>query len=334
MARVQRSDVAGIVVPTPVSDSILKGVAEGSLIQRLAKPVPMTTNAKTFREAEVTGASAYWVGEGQRKQTAAPTMQQLAWTLTSAEVAVIIPMDENVVDDAEVDLFGLYKPAIETAISNKLDNAALFGNDRPTAWGAINTGVSIVSEAITAGHDFEADATPTAQELLDLISGSVTAEGMLSSLEADEYSPDRMIAREPFKSTVRNMKDADGRYYFQGDNGLPFVPSELFGVPLEFVGHEKSKAANWIAAEAHAIMGQWDQAWLGTRQGLTYKVFDQGVITDGAGNVQYSLMEQDMIAVRVVARYAFKVIADQTADGQTVGAGEAYPFAVLRPYTA
>ena len=337
MARVQRGDVAGIVVPTPVSDSILRGVADGSIIQRLAKQRPMSTNAETLREAEVTGANAYWVGEGQRKQTDKPTMAQKAWTITSAEIAVIIPMDENVVDDASVDLFGLYKPAIETAIANKLDAAALFGNDRPTAWGAVNTGVSIVPEAIVAGHDFEEDATPTDQELLDLISGTgatpATPDGALEALEADLYDPSRIVAYNRFKSRLRNLRDADNRYYFQGANGLPIVPSELFSIPVEFASHEKSTNV-WQASEAHLIMGDWEQALLGTRQGLTYKVFDQGVITDGAGNVLYSLMEQDMVAVRVVARYAFKIIADDTADGETVASGDAFPFAVVRPYTA
>lgn len=336
MAKVARGDVAGIVVPTPVSDAILRGVAEGSIIQRLARNRPMSTNAETLREAEVTGANAYWVGEGQRKQTDQPTMQQLAWTITAAEVAVIIPMDENVVDDAEVDLFELYRPAIETAISNKLDAAALFGNDRPTAWGAVSTGVSIVPEALVVGNDFEEDGTPTDQELLDLISGTgatpATPDGALEALEADLYDPSRIVAYNRFKSRLRNLKDADGRYFFQGANGLPTVPSELFSIPLEFVSHEKATNV-WQANEAHLIMGDWDQAILGTRQGITYKVFDQGVITDGAGQVLYSLMEQDMVAVRVVARYAFKVICDDSADGDTLASGNDYPFAVVRPNT-
>jgi len=337
MARVQRGDVAGIVVPTPVSDAILRGVADQSIIQRLAKPVPMSTNAKTFREAEVTGANAYWVGEGQRKQTDQPTMQQLAWTLTSAEIAVIIPIDENVVDDAEADLFELYKPAIETAVANKLDAAAMFGNDAPTAWGAAGTGAHIVPDALIVGNDFEEDASPTDQELLDLISGTgatpATPDGALEALEADLYDPSRIVAYNRFKSRLRNLKDADGRYYFQGSNGLPIVPEDLFGIGIEFASHEKSTNV-WQPSEAHLIMGAWEQAWLGTRQGLTYKVFDQGVITDGAGNVLYSLMEQDMVALRVVARYAFKVIADDTADGASLASGEDYPFAVVRPYTA
>ena len=81
-------------------------------------------------------------------------------------------------------------------------------------------------------------------------------------------------------------------------------------------------------------MGDWTQAWVGTRQGIRYKVFDQGVITDGAGNVVYSLMENDMIALRVTARFGFKVVADETADGATLSSGDDFPFAVVRPAQA
>jgi hypothetical protein len=45
-------------------------------------------------------------------------------------------------------------------------------------------------------------------------------------------------------------------------------------------------------------------------------------------------MENDMIALRVTARYGFKVLADDTADGETLASTSDYPFASVRPYTA
>jgi len=55
-------------------------------------------------------------------------------------------------------------------------------------------------------------------------------------------------------------------------------------------------------------------------------VFDQGVISDGSGNVVLNLMQQDSVALRVVARYAFATAnpANSTASG---GA----PFGALIP---
>lgn len=333
MAKIARGDVSALALPDEVSETILRGVAETSLIQSLANSRPMSAQNVTLTEAEVTGANVFWVGEGARKQTDAPAMVQKVWSMSAAELAVIIPLDEAVQDDSDVDLFELYKPAIETAIAGKLDSAAIFGVDAPNSWGAVNTGVHIVPDALTASHTFTEDGTPTDAELLTLLSGSGlvpgTPDGALQALEEDGYDPNHVLAYIRFRSRVRNLKDSDGRYIF-GDASSAGMPASLFGVPLSFTS--KTQGSNiWVPAAAHLIMGDFTQAMVGTRQGIRYKMFDQGVITDGAGNVAYSLMENDMIALRVTARYGFKVLADDTADGETVGAGSEYPFAVVRP---
>lgn len=327
---VARGDVASLVLPDEVSETILRGAAESSIVQTYGRSRPMRAQNVQITEAEVTGANVFWVGEGNRKQTDAPGMAQATWTMSAAELAVIIPLDENVDDDSTVDLFELYKPHIETAVAQKLDAAALFGQDKPTAWGT--NGTAIFPNIQTVGSDFEEDSSPTDVELLDLLAGTgatpATPDGALEAVEADGYEPTAWAAYIRFKSRLRGLKDADNRYVF-GNAVDAGVPSTLFGLPISFL-----KSDVWDQDNAHVILGDWDQAIVGTRAGIRYKVFDQGVITDGAGNVVYSLMENDMIALRVTARYGFKVIADDTADGETLASGSDYPFASVRPYTA
>lgn len=325
MARVQRGDVHALALPDEVSETILRGAAESSVVQQFAKARSMSGQVQQITEAEVTGANVFWVGEGARKQTDAPAMAGATWTMNAAELAVIIPLDENVAEDATVDLFELYKPAIETAIARKLDAAALFGTDKPLAWGTLGTDIN--ADCTAAGSVYEEDGTPTDVELLNLIAGTgaATPDGALQSIETDEYEATGIVGYTRFKARLRGLKDADNRYIF-GDAVSAGVPGTLFGIPIAF-----TKSQVWTPALAHMIMGDWNQAIVGTRAGIRYKVFDQGVITDGGGNVVYSLMENDMIALRVTARYGFKVIADDTADGQTVGSGDPYPFAIVAP---
>lgn len=327
MAKVTRSGVSSLLLPDEVSETILRGAAENSLIARYGRTRPMRAQNVKLTEAEISGANVYWVGEGQRKSTDAPTMVSATWSMSAAELAVIVPLDENVQDDASADLFELYKPAIETAIARKIDSAALFGLDAPTEWGA---GVGIVPQAKVVGNDVDvALASVTMTALLDALAGTgaATPDGILQMVEDHGFDPTAFLAYTRMRSKLRGLKDADGRHVFGGPTAAG-VPGDLFGLPIEF-----TKAEVWNAtagAGAYVVTGDWGQALLGTRAGIKYKIFDQGVITDGAGNVVYSLMESDMIALRVTARYGFKVYADDTADGETLGGSSEYPFAILR----
>ena len=66
-------------------------------------------------------------------------------------------------------------------------------------------------------------------------------------------------------------------------------------------------------------------AVVGVRQDLTYKLLDQAVITDDTGAIIYNLPQQDMLALRVVARFAFAVATPVSRNAADAG----YPFAVL-----
>ena len=77
------------------------------------------------------------------------------------------------------------------------------------------------------------------------------------------------------------------------------------------------------------ISGDWTQLVYAMRQDITYKVLDQAVIQDAAGNIVYNLAQQDMVAMRCVMRLGWNV-PNPINQIQPTEASR-YPFALLLP---
>lgn len=77
------------------------------------------------------------------------------------------------------------------------------------------------------------------------------------------------------------------------------------------------------------VSGDFQNLVYALRQDITYKILDQAVIQDAAGNIVWNLAQQDMVALRAVMRIAWQV----PNPINTVEPTEAnrFPFAVLLP---
>jgi HK97 family phage major capsid protein len=102
------------------------------------------------------------------------------------------------------------------------------------------------------------------------------------------------------------------------------VGQTLYGFPLREV-----TSGGWNSVETSMIAGDWSNAVIGMRQDITFRVFTEGVITDGSNAIVLNLMQQDHIALRVTMRLAFATSNPITA--LNTNAATRYPFAVLQP---
>src|SRR5206468_3230103 len=92
----------------------------------------------------------------------------------------------------------------------------------------------------------------------------------------------------------------------RSSQGIPIYQSNLQdgGAPGILYGYPLNEVINgaWVRPDAELIAGDWTKAILGMRQDLTWKMFSEGVVSDGDGKVVLNLMQADSVALRVTMR--------------------------------
>ena len=122
---ISRNDLSGLI-PEPVTREIIQGVTQSSAVLRMGRKLPnMTSKTQTLNVLDSL-PMAYWVdGDTGYKQTSKQQWDKKK--IYAEELAVIIPIPEAVLDDANYDIWGEVKPRIVDAMGIKIDGAVLFG---------------------------------------------------------------------------------------------------------------------------------------------------------------------------------------------------------------
>ena len=297
---VSRTD-ADALIPTDVASQLIAAATQESAALTLCRTAQLSTKLNVQPVLSALPV-AYWVaGDTGLKQTT-----EAAWagvTLTAEEIACIVPIPEAVIDDASFDVWGELRPALAEAIAQVLDAAVFGGINKPASWPA-----AIEPAAIAAGNTAEVGTSTPAQG--GIVGDIGTA---FDKVEADGYQVSGVAAVAAMKGLLRKARDANGQRLVEP--GSPTIE----GVPLSYL------LPGTVAATTRAIVGDFDLAVVGIRQDISYKILDQAVLSDAAGVVVYNLAQQDLLAMRVVARYAYATAVPATRKG-----GSGFPFSVLQ----
>ena len=276
---------AEAIIREQVASNIFQDAPKHSVFLSMAKKLPkMTSNQTRMRVLDFL-PTAYWVnGDTGMKQT---TRQ--AWDnvfINAGELAVIVPISEAVLSDAEFDIFGEVTPRVMEAIGQKVDAAVIFGDNRPAEWG-----LDIISRARQAGNNV---SPTTGKDYYDLILGE---NGVFSKVEDDGYGVTGALAPMNFKSKLRGLRDKTGQPIFKS-NMQDVARYSLDGAAITF-----PENGAFYANIAQLVVGDFSQAVYAIRQDITVKILDQGVIQDpDTKEIIYNLAQQDMTALRIVFR--------------------------------
>ena len=277
------------LIPTQEANEIIQGtITQSAVLSRGRKLANMTSRQYKMPVLDMLPIAYFVNGDtGQKKTT------KQAWDkkfITAEEIAVIVPIPEAVLDDAEYDIWAEVKPRVTEAFGKVIDGAILFDVDKPSTWrdGVVTTATKAQSVVTLGASD----------NLYDKI---MAEDGVIAKVEDSGYFVNGHMADISMRAKLRGLKDADGNPIFKSDmQGA--TSYSLDGSPMNFPNNgafDKSKAL--------MISGDFSQLVYSIRQDITFKLFTEGVVQNTDGTIAYNLMQNDMVALRAVMRLGWEI---------------------------
>lgn len=303
---VSRPDAAALI-PEEIVNAVITKATEQSAALTLFRRVPV--NRAQARMPVLSALPvAYWVtGDTGQKQTS-----ELAWAnkfINIEEIAVILPIPNNVADDVDYDIWDEAQPLVAEAIGRTLDSAVFFGTNAPASFPTnINS-----AAASAANNNTEGNTAAQGGFFGDF-------DETLALLEADGFDMTGVVARTTAKAAFRAARSTQGEK-LDTDRIAPNL-KEIDGSPILY-----TMKGLW-PSNTRLFVGEWTEFVLGVRKDVNFEMFREGVVQDNEGRIVFNLLQQDMSAMRVTFRAGWQV-ANIINNEQAVEANR-YPVAVLR----
>jgi HK97 family phage major capsid protein len=304
---------AGALMPEEVSRDLIRRTTEESAALNLFRRIPV---ARGQVRVPILSALpiAYWVnGDTGLKQTT-----ETNWAnkfLNIEEIAVIFPVPDNVIADAEVNIWDESIPYMREAAGRLLDGTIFFGTGAPASFPT-----NIEDALVSAGNDItEGTAAASGGYMADI-------DLAITELEEDGFEPTAVVAATSFKGKLRAARAADGQKLDVG-RVSPDLKS-LDGMPIIYPMRGMWPTGGGAGTNTRAFFLDRDQFVIGMRSDISFKLFTEGVIQDDTGAIVYNLMQQDMSAMRLTFRVGWQV-ANMINHDQPVEANR-YPASALQ----
>ncbi len=305
---IARADAAGNI-PVEYSDEIAEGVVKkGSALLQLGRQLrDMTAYEKTLPVLSAL-ATAFFPGG----DTGVVPTSEVNWTdrvITAEDLAVLIPIPRNVLNDANIPLWDEVKADVFEAMGLAIDMAQLIGTNKPSTWPT-----AIVTAAVSASNNVVLGAGD------DLYDDLLDEDGVFAKIEADGFGVTGSVAAMSMRGRLRGLRDSTGQPIFVRDMSSASKYA-LDGAPVFFPATGMTWGTNLL------IAGEWRQLVYSIRKDMEFEVYTEGVIQDAAGNIVFNLMQQRMAAMMVVMRLGFQV--PNPANREQSTEASRYPFGVL-----
>jgi len=253
---ISRTDAAALI-PEEVSKAMLGKVYEQSAALNLFRRVPVARAQVRFPILSALPI-AYWVnGDTGLKQST-----EVNWSnkyLNIEEIACIVPIPDNVLDDTDIDVWGEVRPTIEEAIGRTLDATVFFGSNAPASF---PTNVS--AAALAAANTVTEAAAAAAGGFHDDVDAAI------GKVEDDGFDPTGIVAARSARGRFRRARDANG----QRLAGLNDTLTEYEGLSIVYPMRGLFPAGGGAGTNVRMFVGDFGEFVVGVRQDISYKLLD------------------------------------------------------------
>lgn len=287
MADINRADVASLIEEA-YSHVLLDAAAAASTVLSACPTVNLGTKT-TNLPVLATLPEAGWVSETELKPTSEVTWKNL--TMVVEELAVIVPVHEDVIADATVSILDEVTRRAGEAIGKKLDQAVLFGTSKPASW----VSDSLYEAAVAAS---QTQTVTTGDANTNDLVGCVNLAAKELALAG--FQPDTLVASLGLRYDVANLRDADGN--------LAFRDGSFSGFNTVF-----NQNGAWDSSLAEILVFDSSRVRVGVRQDISVKYLTEATV--GTAESPIFLAARDMVALRFKARYAYVLGVSTTSLG-------------------
>ncbi len=316
---------AEALMPEEFQREIIEHTPEMSAVMGLANRAPNMSRQQRRIPVLSVLPMAYFVSPGPTARTDQSDINfkrttRMLWEnkyLDAEELAVIVAIPENVLDDADYDIWAQVRPKLLEAFGVAFDQAVFYGINAPAIWPD-----NIVTAAMAADNFVPIGSTG------DLYDDIMSENGIIAKVEEDGFMVNGHVSAMTMRGRLRGLRDADGNPIFkalakEGVQGA--TRYELDGEPMVF-----PRNGSVDPARSLLISGDWSQLVYAMRKDVTWKILTEAVIQDPiTGDILYNLPQMDMVAIRAVMRIAWQV--PNPINRLQPDEDERYPFAVLGP---
>lgn len=310
MAQITREDALSLLARQDINQIVSEATRTSAA---LATFRTVSMSAATARMPVLTALpTAGFVTEASDATGEKPT-SNVEWDdkeLIAEEVAVIVPIHENVLADSDFDVWAQVRPLVAEQFGAVVDSAVLFGVNKPSTWAddALVPGAIAAGNTYTAGSGTIGDLAEDVNETFALV-------------EEDGYDVNVAYTGRFLRAKLRGLRDDQGQPIYLDNIRNDGAAGSIYGQDLFYVTN-----GAWDRDEATLLVGDRSKAIIGIRQDLSVKLLTEATLHVGGGTLLH-LAQRDMVALRFKMRIAFAVAAGVNIEG---GDG-AYPFAVLEP---